>query len=617
MRTVLRFLASRQAPPARRSAFTKRAASPTVDAAPAPQEKSPTAKAVSPPAVVATIRTSALASDLPAPSRRGLGPEAMHSAVWVDDTAFVTKTPRHPRCAGLVGECPICKAAQRRAARNQHYWHRLAAKLGLGLSTEKRQLPTQRAVYTGLVIDTFLKTLSIPDDKKRKLAAFLETFFNRREASLTELSSLRGRIQHYSVCLPYTLPFVAFFSSIIGTEDDIEHDHREIYLPPAVSDVAVYLRGVLDEHAFSGVPLWPFVPSSLYAAFLAGETGPAHIVAITWDASQFGWGMVLRWWDNLDGKVVVGTLPDTPDMQIQVRRETLGGYLAFEATERLLDLSGATIIFRNDAVGALSAFRKGSFHSTFLQQCSMRLCRRQRPLRCSPLYLHAPGRVLIDEGVDAASRSMAKEVAGPVSGKFLRDKVSAVALRLDWHITVDAFASHENTLVPRFFARYAEPMAEAEDAFSVGDWGCSLCPSCNCWHREVLFAYPPTKLIPRFIAKARADGARAVVVVPLAVSAPYWARLLRASVSTDPKGYTAIRKQQQADPTSDAAGNLAVFPVDFWGEKSRLRGDSCVLRCGLEASFRGRPSAGSIEDQADRARILSELRSTLRHRPNV
>ena len=54
------------------------------------------------------------------------------------------------------------------------------------------------------------KAISIPDDKKRKLAAFLETFFNRREASLTELSSLRGRIQHYSLCLPYTLPFVAF-----------------------------------------------------------------------------------------------------------------------------------------------------------------------------------------------------------------------------------------------------------------------------------------------------------------------------------------------------------------------------------------------------------------------
>ena len=95
-------------------------------------------------------------------------------------------------------------------------------------------------------------------------------------------------------------------------------------------------------------------------------------------------------------------------------------------------------------------------------------------------------------------------------------------------------------------------MAEAEDAFTVGDWACSLCPSCGCLHREVLFAYPPTRLIT-LIAKARADGTQAVVVVPLAVSAPYWARLLKASVFKDRRGYT-VRKQQQAEPATDAAG---------------------------------------------------------------
>ena len=70
--------------------------------------------------------------------------------------------------------------------------------------------------------------------------------------------------------------------------------------------------------------------------------------------------MVLRWWDNLDGKVVVGTLPDTPDMQHQVWRETLAGCLAFEATEGHLDLREAIVIFLFDAVGALSAFCNGS-----------------------------------------------------------------------------------------------------------------------------------------------------------------------------------------------------------------------------------------------------------------
>jgi hypothetical protein len=116
------------------------------------------------------------------------------------------------------------------------------------------------------------------------------------------------------------------------------------------------------------------------------------------------------------------------------------------------------------------------------------------------------------------------------------------------------------------------------------------------------------------LAKAQADGVRALVVVPLSVNAPYWNKLLRASVLRDSQGYVAVRHQQQAALGSDAAGDLAIFPVDFWGEMSRLRGDSCVPRCGREALFRGRPRLGSAADQADRARILAELRSTLRSR---
>jgi hypothetical protein len=37
-------------------------------------------------------------------------------------------------------------------------------------------------------------------------------------------------------------------------------------------------------------------------------------------------------------------------------------------------------------------------------------------------------------------------------------------------------------------------------------------------HHEALFALPPSALINRFIAKARANGIRAVIVTPLAVS---------------------------------------------------------------------------------------------------
>ena len=162
---------------------------------------------------------------------------------------------------------------------------------------------------------------------------------------------------------------------------------------------------------------------------------------------------MLRWWANPAGKVIVGSLPDTDDMQHQVRREALGGVLAFAAAAKEVDLSDAWVIMRNDAVGALSALRKGCASSTFLQQCSMRLAMLHREARCHPLFLHAPGDLLILEGVDGLSREVASEVSGPTSSPLVRDRATQLARALGWELTVDAFASESNTLLPRFFAR--------------------------------------------------------------------------------------------------------------------------------------------------------------------
>ena len=537
--------------------------------------------------------------------RRGLQPTALHSAVWVDDTVFVTKTPPHATCAGLHGQCPVCARSARAARRSQAGWHRLAHELGLGLSDDKRQLPSQRVTYTGMVVDTFHRTISIPPEKKARLASFLEGFFDLREASLTDLASLRGRVQHYSACLPYVLPFTSLFSSVIGTESDPDFD-KVIPLPPIVSEAAVFIRGVLEDFATPGRPLWPFVPSTLHAAFLAGETGTAHIVVITWDSSLHGWGAVVRWWANRDGKVIIGTLPDSDDMSHQVRRETLGGVLALEAAALEIDLTDAIVILRNDSTGALSALRKGSFTSTFLQQCALRSCHLQRRVLCHTLHLHAPGRVLVDEGVDDHSRAGALEVSGPVSTPRVRDLALRLAAACGWTLTVDAFASHSNALLPRFFARYAEPSAEAEDAFTVPDWACSTCPACGLSHRETLFAFPPPQLINAFVAKARADGARAILVTPLSVSAPFWNKLLRASVVPNPDGYIRVRKQHLG-LGSDVSGQLAIFAVDFEPQSSRRRTEPLAPPCGDECAFRGRPPSGSLTDQAERARIHAAL----------
>ena len=68
-----------------------------------------------------------------------------------------------------------------------------------------------------MTIDTFHRTISVPREKKLRLAECLESFFGLRKSTITELASLRGRVQHYSAGLPYVLPFVALFSSVIGS----------------------------------------------------------------------------------------------------------------------------------------------------------------------------------------------------------------------------------------------------------------------------------------------------------------------------------------------------------------------------------------------------------------
>ncbi len=110
------------------------------------------------------------------------------------------------------------------------------------------------------------------------------------------------------------------------------------------------------------------------------------------------------------------------------------------------------------------------------------------------------------------------------------------------------------------------------------------------------------------MAKARADGIRAVVVTPLSVAAPFWNKLLRASVVPNAEGYLRVRRQP-ARLDSDVGGELAIIAVDFAPYSSRTRASPCSPPCGREGDFRGRCPMGSLADQAKCARIHAELQA--------
>ena len=120
----------------------------------------------------------------------------------------------------------------------------------------------------------------------------------------------------------------------------------------------------------------------------------------------------------------------------------------------------------------------------------MRLSKFAASLNCDTLFLHAPGRDLIEEGIDRLSRDVAISLRGPSCNTSLRLLINKMAVSLHWTLSVDLFATSSNTLTPRFFSRFPEPLSEFEDAFGVDSWNQSLCPHCHQLHRETNLLFP-------------------------------------------------------------------------------------------------------------------------------
>jgi hypothetical protein len=532
--------------------------------------------------------------------------------LWVDDLIMARNIKFHGWCGGLASGCTICAKELETFEQARSYWHWLAEELGISLSTSKRQDPGQRVEYTGVIVDTIEGRLYIPEKKLEKLRKCLQDLASAEECSTRTILSVQGRVRHYSICIKHIEPLVP---SLRVAGEDLEHLDRKLAVTEELRTTSSMILSLVHRFAPAGASIWPFVPSSLYGAFLRGETAGAHVFTLVWDASHLGLGGTVRSHDDRlsGGTVIVATHDSLDTYEAQVHREAVGGPLILEAASKVVDLHGAVVILRNDSTAALTALRKGSSRSVTLQSIATRMNQLCADLDATPLYLHAPGKALIEEGVDDASRRLASAIAGPACSEALRRQVHELASLVGWEITLDAFASASNRLVPRYFSEFAEPLSEAVDALAVTDWHSSSCPHCGGIHRETLFAFPPPALIRRFVAKARADGARAVVIVPFAITASYWPRLTSAAVPAGGRPFIHIRNPSEMlrEAVGFSSSALAVFAVDF-GPSSSRGPDNTVPGCGQERDWRGRPRLGHPVDCEDRRRIRDALALRLR-----
>jgi len=144
------------------------------------------------------------------------------------------------------------------------------------------------------------------------------------------------------------------------------------------------------------------------------------------------------------------------------------------------------------------------------------------------------------------------------------------------------------------------------------DWSSSDCPMCGQRHGEVAYAYPPTVLARKVVNKAMQDGARnwprIVLVVPLAITAPHWQKLLKFSVVDNAERYLRVRHARSSvrHGSGHEPNELAVFMCDFGSAAGAADWSPCAGCVGMVARRVRRPCGGG-RDEEDRRRLREEL----------
>ena len=529
---------------------------------------------------------------------------------WVDDILSSLRAVVHEMCNGAEGGCVTCLANREVAQAAYQNFQNVLQELNVRENKSKGFGPDQKGAFMGIFMNSIIGRLNATPAKIAGLTQCLLDLCKQASATRTELAKGRGKLVHYGQAIPYLGAIPTEFSR------EIEHGaiqpirwNQAVLIRQRLQRAMEYALTTIAMRANDGRPMWPLPASSAYRLFLSGQTDGLRIATITWDASAAGWGAAIYTNPFQPPDIIVGTFSaqDAGEFNQPTYREARAGALALQAATQRRDLTGWTVVLRNDCTGALANLRKGCIDCESIQDQANSCALLARDLRCELLFLHAPGSQLVAERVDGLSRVGVRAVQGPTIRPELANAVHLAADNFNWRISVDLFATSANKQCLRFFSQFAEPDSEGEDAIAQTDWNTSVCP-CGCIHREVFYAFPPERLIPSFIHKAAADRARGILIVPYRVTAPYWSRLKSASL-TDGRPHSSFKNPAKLFKFAGTFKPLAIalFALDF-DDQTRGSNSHFAPPCGQESNARPRPSKASDRDISDRFQIEDALR---------
>ena len=85
---------------------------------------------------------------------------------------------------------------------------KVCKEIGMAVSPEKAVGPVQAIQFLGLMIDTTLMVIRVPDDKRMDILKMLQQMLHKRKATSLDLQSLAGKLNFLSKAVPAGRPFI-------------------------------------------------------------------------------------------------------------------------------------------------------------------------------------------------------------------------------------------------------------------------------------------------------------------------------------------------------------------------------------------------------------------------
>jgi hypothetical protein len=278
----------------------------------------------------------------------------------------------------------------------------------------------------------------------------------------------------------------------------------------------------LDEATLEELDFWLTVDWSLFTTPIWSEPTPSPTVELFVDASASGWG---AWVATPTYQTSRGFFSLTEREGSSTLREVLGLLFAIRAFIAVVRNCRVRVFSDNQNVPRVQ--RKGSAVPAL-------------GLAAKQLYLLTKA-----ENISLTVEWIPREL------NKLADELSKTPDKDDWQLNprlfaalnqlwgphdLDAFASAQNALLPKFWSRFPAPGSMGTDAFE------------QVWSDQNLWMNPPFGLIGRILVKAAEEKAVATIVVPAWKSRPWWP-ILQPSPNSWAKFVVDVRPLPRADST--------------------------------------------------------------------